>query len=82
MVVIFNPEGRIWIDQGWAVGTAGIAWALVRFGGDFHDFLTCLPTLCCCLIGGTLAGIAASTIKKKHQSFTAPKETVENGGAA
>ena len=80
--IIFNPTGRLWVDQGWAVGTVGVAWAPVRFGGDFPALLRCLPTLACCLIGGALAGIAASAIKKKHQAFTAPQEVVENRGAS
>jgi len=52
---IWNPDGRIWIDQGWAVGTSGVAWAFVRFSPDSR-LLDCVPTLCCCLIGGALAG--------------------------
>ncbi len=72
--IIHNPEGKIWIDQGWAVGSAGVAWALVQFKGDFSAFMSCVPTLLCCLIGGGLAGWVASHVKKKHHSFTAPKE--------
>ncbi len=70
--IIYNPDGKIWVDQGWAVGSAGVAWAMVRFGAKFHE---CIPTLVLCLIGGALAGLLASQIKKKHHAFTAPQET-------
>ena len=63
--VIDNPAGKLWVDQAWAVGTAGIAWALVRFQGDFTAFKSCLPTLTLCLIGGALAGLAASQVRKQ-----------------
>lgn len=75
--IIHNPEEKLWVDQGWAVGIGGIVWALTRFQGGFPAFKQCLPTLICCLIGGALAGLAASVIKKKHLSFTAPKEKEE-----
>ena len=43
---------------GWlAIGSAGIAWGIVRFQGDFTQFFLAAPTLLCCLIGGALAGI-------------------------
>ena len=71
--IISNPDGTIWIDQGWAVGTSGVAWAMVRFYPG-AKFIECVPTLCCCLVGGALAGFVASHVKKKHHSFTAPKE--------
>ena len=29
--MIWNEPGRIWVDQGWAVSSAGIVWAVVRF---------------------------------------------------
>lgn len=54
---ILNPEGKIWLDQGWCIGSAGIAWGIVRFQGDFTQFFLAAPTLLCCLIGGALAGI-------------------------
>ena len=31
---ILNPPGKIWLDQGWCIGSAGIAWGIVRFQGD------------------------------------------------
>ena len=74
--IISNPKGKFWIDQGWAIGAAGIAWALTRFQGDFAAFKSCLPTLVLCVIGGALAGWLASTIKKKHNAFTAPQEDI------
>ena len=46
--MIWNEPGRIWVDQGWAVSSAGIAWAMVRFNSEFRQ---CLPTVVCCLIG-------------------------------
>ena len=37
--VIDNPSGKIWVDQGFAVCSAGIAWAVVRFeAGAFAVF--------------------------------------------
>lgn len=72
--IIHNPDGKLWIDQGLAVGTAGIAWGLVRWQGGTEAFMDAVPTLILCIIGGGLAGIAASHVKKKHHAFTAPKE--------
>lgn len=59
--VISNPNGKIWADQGLAVGAAGVAWAVVRFDAVFWQ---CLPTLICCAIGGILAAAAAAAVKK------------------
>ena len=28
---ILNPPGKIWLDQGWCIGSAGIAWELSAF---------------------------------------------------
>lgn len=67
--MIANPAGRLWVDQGWPIAAAGIAWGMVRFEASFLDTL---PVLTCCLIGGGLAGIAAASVKKHHPSF-APK---------
>ena len=74
--VIDNPPGKLWIDQGWGVGTAGMAWALIRFHGDFSAFISCLPTLGLCLIGGALAGVAATHVQKnlnKSEDEESPK---------
>lgn len=30
---ILNPPGKIWLDQGWCIGSAGITWGIVRFQG-------------------------------------------------
>jgi hypothetical protein len=62
--VINNPEGRIWVDQGWPIGAAGIAWALVRFKGGFAEFLSAMPVLVLCVIGGALAGLCVWFISK------------------
>ena len=67
--VITNSDGRMWIDQGWCVGSAGVAWAMVRFGANFAE---CIPTLVLCLIGGGLAGIAAAAVKKSVPAFQPP----------
>jgi hypothetical protein len=80
--IIYNPESKLWIDQGWGVGTAGITWALVRWQGGFDALLSCVPTLVLCLIGGGLAGIVASHVKRKHHAFTAPQETPDTDDAA
>ena len=31
---ILNPPGKIWLDQGWCIGSAGITWGIVRFQGE------------------------------------------------
>lgn len=64
--MIWNEPGRIWVDQGWAVSAAGIVWAVVRF---HSEFMLCLPGVVCCLIGGSLAGVLAAQVKKRHPSF-------------
>ena len=56
---ILNPSGKIWLDQGWCIGSAGI----VRFQGDITNFFYAVPTLICCLIGGALAGILVWKIR-------------------
>lgn len=38
---ILNPPGKIWLDQGWCIGSAGIAWGIVRFQGDITNFFLC-----------------------------------------
>ena len=71
--VITNSDGRMWIDQGWAVGSAGVAWAIVRFYPD-KLLVDCLPVLGLCLIGGGLAGVAAFAVKKSIPAFQAPAD--------
>lgn len=60
---ILNPPGKIWLDQGWCIGSAGITWGIVRFQGDITNFFYAVPTLICCLIGGALAGIVVWKIR-------------------
>ena len=67
--VIENPDGKIWVDQGFAVCSAGIAWAVVRFDAAV---LQCLPTLICLAIGGALGGWAAVHAKKVLPRFAPP----------
>jgi len=74
--IVWNEPDRIWIDQGWAVCSAGIAWGMVRFNAQF---VQALPTVVCCLIGGTLAGVAAAHVKK-HNSRFHPSKTAEKSG--
>ena len=64
--VISNPEGKIWLDQGWCIGAAGIAWGIVRFRGDISAFALAVPTLICCLIGGALAGVVVWLIRSRN----------------
>lgn len=66
--VINNPEGRMWLDQGWCIGASGIAWGVVRFRGDISAVLSAMPTLMCCLIGGALAGVAVWYLQKEKES--------------
>ncbi len=49
--------------SGWCIGSAGIAWGIVRFQGDITNFFYAVPTLVCCLIGGALAGIVVWKIR-------------------
>lgn len=65
--IINNPNGKIWLDQGWCIGVAGIAWGVVRFKGDISMVLTALPTLACCLVGGGLAGATLWYIQKEKE---------------
>lgn len=65
--VIQNPAGKIWVDQGFAVCSAGIAWATVRFGATIWR---CLPTLICLVIGGALASWAAAQVKTVLPRYT------------
>ena len=30
---ILNPPGKIWLDQGWCIGSAGIAWLKLTLNG-------------------------------------------------
>ncbi|MGL4293604.1 MAG: Lin0368 family putative glycerol transporter subunit [Bacteroidales bacterium] len=73
--MIRNPEGKIWLDQGWCIGSAGIAWGIVRFQGDLSAFWDAFPTLVYCLIGGALAGVAVAVIRKT-QAKQIKEETV------
>lgn len=66
--VIENPEGRMWLDQGWCIGASGIAWGVVRFRGDISAVLSAMPTLMCCLIGGALAGVVVWYLQKGKES--------------
>ncbi len=75
--IIWNPRERIWVDQGWGVAAAGVAWAAVRFGAHVAQIL---PTLICCLIGGSLAGLLAARIKRDHPLFGGA--AAKDGGAA
>ena len=59
--VMENPPGKIWVDQGFAVSAAGIAWGVVRFDAVLAQ---ALPTLICCAIGGVLAAGAAVAVKQ------------------
>jgi hypothetical protein len=79
--VVWNEKGRIWVDQGWAVSSAGIAWAMVRFNSQFRQ---AVPAILCCLAGGALAGVAAAQVKKHLPGFqpaAAPAAPKEDAGA-
>jgi hypothetical protein len=54
-----NPPGKLWVDQGWAVASAGLAWSVVRFHAQL---LEALPVVACCLVGGAAAGWTAARI--------------------
>jgi hypothetical protein len=81
MGIIRNPPGRIWVDQGWAVSAAGIAWAMVRFDARFRH---AVPVLICCLLGGALAGAAANKVNRQRsdsQESTAAGEAEKSAHA-
>lgn len=63
--VIPNPPGEAWVDMGWAVGAAGVGWAMVRFYPDCRLVLA-TPTLLCCLAGGALGGVVAEMVKRSR----------------
>ena len=74
--VIDNPPGQAWVDMGWAVGSAGVGWGLVRFYPD-AELHKALPTLICCLIGGGLAGVFAQAVKGRNRNFQSTEATGE-----
>jgi len=63
--IIYNPEGKVWLDQGWCIGAAGVTWGIVRFQGNISAVFSAIPTLICCLIGGFLAGWAVWLISSE-----------------
>lgn len=65
---ILNPAGKIWLDQGWAIGAAGITWGVVRFRGELSAVLSALPTLAFCIIGGILAGLAVWLVRSSKEN--------------
>ena len=69
--VTHNPDGKVWIDQGWAVAAAGIAWTAVRFGAPLYQAAG--PILFIGL-GGLLGGIAAYAVKKTTPASQPPEE--------
>ncbi|MBQ9431722.1 MAG: electron transporter RnfD [Kiritimatiellae bacterium] len=72
--VIENPDGKLWVDQGLPIFGAGVAWGVVRFwpldpsasGWSYcwGALAKIWPTLVCCIIGGSLAGVAAHIAKQ------------------
>ena len=74
--IVWNEKGRIWVDQGWAVSSAGIAWGMVRFNSQIRH---AVPVVLCCLLGGALAGVAAAQVKRHHPTFQPPKKEDAHG---
>ena len=72
---ILNPEGKIWLDQGWCIGSAGITWGIVRFQGNITQFFLAAPTLLCCLIGGALAGLTIWAMRSCGNRLSKEEET-------
>ena len=58
-----NSADTLWVDQGWAVASAGLAWSMVRF---HSQLLQALPVVVCCLVGGAAAGWTAARIAKSE----------------
>jgi len=67
---IYNPTGKMWLDQGWCIGAAGLAWSIVRFRGDLSAIVHSIPTFVCCLIGGFLAGWVVWLIRREPAKET------------
>ena len=66
--VVENPNGKIWVDQGFAISAAGIVWGVVRLDASF---LQAIPTFVCCAIGGVLAAAAAVVVKQVLPRYNA-----------
>jgi len=64
--IIDNPSGKIWIDQGWPIASAGVAWAIVRFGATPT---AAVGTAVCIALGGVLGGLAAAAVKATNPNF-------------
>jgi hypothetical protein len=77
--VIENPAGKIWVDQGWSIAAAGVAWAVVRFDAAPSQ---AVGTVACIGLGGVLGGLAAAAVKQTNPAFAAPVPATEsdNGG--
>ena len=71
--IIDNPKGRVWVDQGWPIASAGAVWAMVRFGAPFSDSI---GTLLLVVLGGILGGLAAFAVKRSNPAFHEPVEEV------
>jgi hypothetical protein len=67
--IIPNPPDEAWVDMGWAVGAAGIGWAMVRFYPDCK-LLQAAPTLGFVLLGAALGGLLAALIKQQNKNFS------------
>ncbi len=66
--IIHNPADEAWVDMGWAVGAAGVGWAMVRSYPDC-TLTKAAPTLVFVLIGAGLAGALAQKIKEQNKNF-------------
>lgn len=70
--LIANPPGKLWVDQGWAVAAAGVAWSVVRFHAQL---LAAMPVVVCCLLGGAAAGWSAARIAQAEaRAQSTPRE--------
>ncbi len=75
--IIHNPSGKIWVDQGWPIAAAGVAWAMVRFGAQPSQ---AVGTVLCIALGGALGGLAAAAVKQTNPAF-APNDPEPDSGS-
>lgn len=76
---IFNPQGSPWVDMGWAVVAANLAWAWGRYG---VSPLRMVPILVLCgagiVIGVVAANIVQIGINRHGRKGSSRRETEES----
>lgn len=57
---ISNPPGSLWVDMGWAIVAANLAWAWCRYGVSPAGVI---PTLLLCGVGIVSGVVVANVVK-------------------